>query len=1334
MKNIRLVIFILVYFYAVPIFGQYEKFDLLDLNVGLSQKSVFCMTFDSKGYLWVGTLNGLNKYDGYQFQVFKPNNSEEGSISGSHCKELTKGDDGDVWVLTNNNGLDLYKASQNKFIHYNDSLFKPYNINRVSKIHYDEHKVLWLHYNNKILAFNTADSTLNEENIEDYNYGICEGYKGGVYCFGKMGIVHLNFNDSTIIEQKLFSSQVISMCFGNDSLYILQNKQIICANTQFTRIDTCVTAHHVNLQGAWYGQIPMAWGKGNLWVGSIIGPVKFTQTEDGYKATNFRFTQNNPNSFKGYGVTDICIDKSGNVMIGAGKHGLNFYSNQKNKFKHIYWDYSNTEQIAIDPVRAICHDKNGDLWLGFDTKGVGVIHSDGSQTHYSYMINKNNQKESLQFVRVILQDSIGNIWMGTDFGVCIYNQINHQIEAIDRHFPWNWNGRTYAIEIVDRNTVLISSKGTLGILNLADKSVEEYALVKGGTNLSSVRDIEVDGQNNIWLGLDGSGILYLNRKTRKIQQYNTSTAGLSDNKVYAIKYVDGYLWVGTNNGLNKFNLNTLKVEQSYFERDGLSDNIIYSINKDEDGYLWMSTNKGISRLNLENGSFNTFLNNHIFMDDASYKDDAGNIYLGGYSGVVAFQPSDLNMIGDDSKLFFEQFYLFDKEIFEGDDVDGTVLLNQDVNSLDELTLNYKQNTFSFKVNALPFDYPNINKFRYRLSPWVKDWQLIEGNNRKIQFTNVNPGNYLFEVQMYSSKGKWEKSRSLKVIIVPPFWQRLWFKIAVLVLLVVLVLVVIQIQIWRVNQRNKLLKQKVQEQTINLVKKNEELQTMSQKLHEADEAKLRFFTSISHEFRTPLSVITGYLDSLENENTHRIRTIIRNNANRLLRLVNELIEFRKIDLKQMGLHVSKIELESFIRESIQSFEVLAKQKQINLKMISSGKLFVWLDGDKLDKIVFNLISNAIKYSEEGKQIVVRITDEEATFNIQVIDEGVGIKKEEQEKVFERFYRSDSSSVNAEGGHGIGLSLVKEFTEMMSGSVSIESEVGRGATFTLTFKKGNSHFEKEIINIDNPVRLIPEVEEEINKVEKTQVSDTSVLVVEDNHDLRYYLKDLLTKDYVVHLAENGKKALHTLEDTHVDLIISDIMMPEMDGVTLCKKVKENISTCHIPIILLTAKSDNVTKLEGFSLGIDDYIEKPFDKELFLARVKALFNNRAVVKSQLTRLTTTDAIDKSKISKQDMQFWNKVNEHMMQQLSNPEFNMEVLSASLNMSRSTFYRKFKGLTGENAADYLRKQRLEKAAELIKEGRMTLSQISQEVGFSSVTQFRSKFKELFGVNPSEYK
>lgn len=1317
----------------LPFFIQAQnmQFDQIDESHGLSHKNINCMTFDTEGFLWIGTLNGLNRYNGNFFEIFKPIPNDDRSISGSQILSVSKGKNGDVWVATPEN-IDHYDATKNIFNHLLPSnLIKQIQSSPVRKIHLDTNNILWIFQNNIITAFNPEAIYYTQYKPKGIIRGFSEKKPEGIEIFGEDGCQQLIWRNDSIISIQKYTKPIWGMTRAEGIEGILFQKEIVIITNRENKSDTIFHPHHFDLKRHNNQARKMLWNKEELWIEAEVGVKKIDFSQKVPIETSCIFQAGVPFSFKGYSTTELCADKNQNIWIGTNKHGINYYSRIKNQFKHIWWNYP-SDELEIDPIRAICKTHSNDLWMGFDRVGIGILHQNGNTSLISNFINKNGESIPLINVRHIMQDTIGNIYIGFNNGLAIYNPRLKRIESSLLHFQANLTGRCYCIEVYDNENVIAATGSQINLINTSSKEIKTIRSYPSGNFGSQIRALEIDEKRNIWIGMDGDGIAYVDMKSGKTNRFNARQAGLSNTKVYALKLCGKYLWIGTNSGLNRLNLATQKIDKQFFEQDGLPDNIIYSIQTDADQNLWVSTNQGLARIKPNTYEISTYLRDQFFMDDAFTCDTNGNIYIGGYQGVFSFHPKDIDNRHLAPTIRISKLKVFGKTVHPEDTVNHRILLKQNINDTHILKLSHQQHTFSFSVDATPFEFPNNIKLSYCLEGWNANWQTINNQLQEINFTHVRPGNYTLLIEAKNSLGEKSFQKKLMIIIEPPFWQKKIFIIALSLSFVTLILLIIRLKIRQTKLRNKKLSKKVQEQTKDLLAKNEEIRQISEKLHEADQAKLRFFTNISHEFRTPLSVILGLIDTIENDNSSTNRATIKNNAMRLLRLINELIEFRKIDLKQSKLKISKINLDQFLHEIIQSIKVLADKKQIELTYQTPEKKILWADPMKLEKILYNLISNAIKYSPKNSNVFIKIDEDNEHMIINITDEGAGIKPDEATHIFDRFYRSETLS-NFNDGHGIGLSLAKELTELMHGDISFTSRENSGTTFILKFKKGNDHFQAEEIfkeiyslHLEKEVKIEPIPSEPNYQLNK-------ILVIEDHEDLRSYIEKILWGKYEVFSAENGKLAMELLEKQIPNLILCDLMMPVMDGIQFCKVVKENPVTAVIPIIVLSAKNDKLSKIESYSLGIDAFIEKPFEKEILEARIESILQNRTQIKQQLNTLKITDKINKAKISRSDVAFWNKANKLINKNFSDPGFTIEILAGKMNMSRSTFYRKFKDLTGENVAEYLRKFRLQKAAQLIREQKISVSKVCHEVGFASPSQFRTKFKEQFGVNPSDY-
>ncbi|TLX74932.1 response regulator [Labilibacter sediminis] len=1310
--------------------SQNIRFEHLDINDGLSQNNIYALEIDINGNIWAGTLNGLNRYNGHSFEVYKTNNTQEGGITGSRIRALAAVKNGSIWVLTEK-GLNNYDPSTNQFIYYNDSTFLPFNTGGVKSIKCDKDGLLWCLSNKQIFGFNPKDSSIiSSQELLNINY-IDLLPSGLIGAAGSFGLTEIQYTNNNLVLNTIHTKPCISFSADQDHLAIIQSDSFILKSINSSSKGTTIQFADLPYRPSLVQKETLLLNDNKLFVRGGNGLIMYDLKNDKIKCNKYSYEASIPNSFHGFKVTQLIKDKAGNIWIGTAKHGLNIISKQINKFKHINWSHTNKPDIDLQPVRAIYESKNNGLWLSFDRTDIGNI-KNNKQRLFTHYINKNGKPQRIRAVRNIFEDNDHNLWIGTLEGVCIYNEKLDQFEHISRYLKNALNSQSYVIKQYDNTHIIISYPCELHIVNWKKKQLKKISFKPDDKYKPSIRDFVID-DHLVWVALGMNGLVKIDTKTGKTVFFSTNSIQLNNNKIYSILKQDENLWIATNNGLSIFDIRTKKVVKTYYEQDGLSNNIVYSLLQDNDSNIWMSTNRGISKFNYTKNEFTNYLKSDFFMDDAFHQKDDGTIFYGGYSRLISFNPNQMDKEIIVLSPMIESFSIHNEKVNPQKFINERIILPEPINKIKHLELTYNENTFSFSFNSMPFDFPNTSKFKSKLLHWNDSWTHHNNNNRKITYTNVKPGKYTFLLAVSNDEQNWTKPKSIDIIIHPPYWQTGWFKFLIAGILVILLGGLYQLRTINIKRRNKLLKQTVDHQTLDLRIKNQKIQEISDKLHEADQAKLQFFTNISHEFRTPLTLILGYMDELIHVSPNKATKAIKSNAKRLLRLVNQLIDYRKLDQGELKLQVSNFELNQLVANITESFQTLAKQKHIHLTFNPCAeRLSVWLDIDKMEKVLYNLISNAIKYTASNKCIDISTKVTPDSFYIHIKDQGIGLKPEDINRVFERFYRAKN---NPSDGHGIGLAFVKGLVELQHGNIRISSTYGKGSTFSIQLKKGKEHFKPdELAKLPVEIKPISTTKESIVGNYTKTISDKQILLVEDDIELREYLKTILSANYMVTVASDGIEALKLLEGLLPDLIISDINMPNMDGINFCKKVKEKTITSHIPFILLTAKTDSQTQIDSFQLGITDYIEKPFKKELLTARIDAIFNHQDKKEKAAAERKVMMKIDKSKLSKSDIQFWKKVNTLIQKNFHKPYFTAEDLSQKMNLSRSTFYRKFKNISQENAADYIRKIRLQKAAELIKTNQYTLQQISLEVGFQSSSQFRTKFKEQYGVNPSEFR
>ena len=1322
----KYLIIILTFLCGLNVLLGQVRFDRFDISSGLSQNNINAMEFDDFGMLWIGTLDGLNRFNGEGFEIIKPGRSIRGQLSGNHILALGKGTNGDMWIASRDGMLSFYNATQNSYRVIDKGNFDSFNLSQCNLLKQLGDSVLLLVNNNVLGISNMTDSVFSLLQTQGNIRGI-EILNNKVLVFGTFGIFELLGFDDGFRFGKLTVAPCYAACIFNGDFYWLNEAGISLLGQNADNVDVCVDAAVFRMQNVNLHNISeMLFDGEKFWLGAygFLGCVDLEKEAPSLQ--QFKYNPQDGYSFRGFTVSGLRADGSGNIWIGTAKNGLNLINRTKNQFTYHEWDQLKLSDAESNPVRAICKTQKAELWLGFDRKGIGVVFPDGKQLYYKNYLTKNGEQHEIANVRIIFEDSRENIWIGEENNLCYFNRNKNRIETIDRLFDFSWPYRCYSIKELEYGTVSITSTLNIGFVNLATGNLSTISNQYVG---ATTRDFVQDKYRNFWVAKNDNGLVTINFPELDQTFINSETSALTDNKVYCMAVSGDSLWVGTNSGLNLIDVKSKRVVKQYFEADGLCNNIVYSIYIDKNTNLWMSTNRGIAHYLVAEQRFVNFLPNDFFMDDAHFSDSKGIIYYGGYTGVVSFNPAEIKIDTIMPKVRFGALSILNQNIYPGDTIEGNVPLLSPIWETKHLMLNHKMNSFSVGFSATPFDVSNSNIYRYRLLGLNNVWtQSMRSQN--VPYTKLPPGNYRFQVQAANNQSGYGPVNELQISIIPPFWMTLWFRIAIVFLIALLVLLVFLNRIQQIKKRNQWLKLKVDEQTAELREQNQTILKMSEELQEANESKLRFFTNVSHEFRTPLTIIMGHIEQLELQPKNSVEAI-RKNAMRLLRLVDQLIDLRKIDRDQLSLNCTQFDLVAFIDDVIRSIGVVAQQKDIKISFdphISS--LLVCLDADMMEKILFNLLSNAIKYSPQGKSVCVEIQSDTDSVSIKISDKGIGITEADKQLIFDRFFRSKNENVHA-GGYGIGLALVKGLVEIQKGTIAVESEPGVGSVFTVCLpvkahQPANENFVKPDVNYSTF-----EIDDVNEIVWPDRLSGKKILIVEDNLDLLEFLCGILGAVFKIETAVNGKEALAKLNYFIPDLIISDVMMPVMDGMSFCRQVKASLETSHIPFILLTAKSGVENKIEGFELGVDDYIEKPFSSKMLIARINTLLSNRQKL--------IDDYLDSAKVipstnnlSQRDKVFLEQTDQSIMSNIDNQNFSVDMLGNELGMSRASFYRKFTELTGNSPAEYIRKLRLRKAHNLLRKSNLSIAQISEQSGFQSVSHFRKTFKGEFGKTTSE--
>lgn len=1324
-----LVIFLLI-FHPFAHQSKAARFDQIDMSAGLSQNIVFSLKMDTKGYLWVGTLNGLNRYNGKDFEVFKPFGDAKGYIVGTSVTCLQADIDGNMWVVTSNGGVNYYNSQTNRFEYYPNELFGSFNTKFVRNILKLNDSTLLLTTPDKLGALQLNTLSFIQTNAFPQAINLIKSPTEKSFMLSENGVYAIKVDGGKIVANQVDTFLCESITSMGENLFAVSKSGVYKIGEKWVS-DQLIDFREYPRLSKVRRFLSIACYADEVWLSSETNIFRFKKNEDTYELSVFNAQPNSNNSLKGNGFRNLMFDVKGNLWGNTTKHGLFYYDRSRNQFELNFLNSTDIQDLESDPVRTILMSSKGNLWVGFDRRGIAIQKNDGSLEFLSKFSVNTNNKRSIAHVRSIFEDSDSVIWVGTNATVVFYDNKESVLKGTSEKFGFSCNWRPYFIGEFESGKIIFAGSSNFAYY---DKKKGELlkVIVRGAQEkqATTIRHIVRDSQKNYYLAYDNAGVAILD-SSFSVLKWIDANSGLSDNKVYALELHAGKLWVATNNGLNVYCLEKNKIVKTIYEKDGLSNDIIYAVKADAGNNIWVSTNRGISRVSSTDYSIRSYLTNHFFLDDAFFYQSPGKFHYGGYSGIISFVPSHILDKRKPPPPMLRAFKINKHLVYPGQ---SNTIYNVQV-AADSLMFKVKhtQNNFILQYHSIPVQYPNTRKFRYKMPGWVNGWYYANKYDNEIRFINVKPGNYALEVQVSDSDTEWSNSSYLFIEIAPPFWNTLVFKIGVVVLVLALFVLAYNVRSTQIKRRNKWLELKVDEQTADLKAKNIEIKSISEKLHQADQSKLRLFTNISHEFRTPLTLILGHL---ENENTLSAKnamSAIHNNALRLLRLVNQIIDFRKVEHEQLKLAVSKFDVVPVLTEIVESFRVQAIKQDIELQFICETNLLeVWLDADKFDKIMFNLLSNAIKYTPRHKSVFVRLSESEKHIIIQVVDEGIGISEDNQSNIFNRFFRIDEGAEQIDG-HGIGLAIVKGFADIQKATINLSSELNKGSCFELLFLKGKGHFSEQDFKRSAQSKFKEKLPR-LNYQSKTTVSDKTILIVEDNEELIRYLSDRLKNNYHIIESRNGVEALEQVSRKLPDIILTDIAMPKMNGLEFCRQLKSNRQTASIPIIMLTAKAGVETRIEGFKLNIDGFLEKPFSMQELNARIEAVLFNRKVVRQELSLKKVFTPDSAKKLNQGQVEFWRTVQRVIAENYKDSEFNAERLCGLMNMSRSTLYRKFGAITTKNAADCIREYRLIKSAELIQLGKLNISQICQEIGYNSVNQFRNNFKDLFGVTPSKYK
>ncbi|MEO8237882.1 MAG: two-component regulator propeller domain-containing protein [Flavobacterium sp.] len=1321
-------------------FSQDYPVKFLDISDGLSNNSVTTIYQDNDGYMWFGTYDGLNRYDGYNFKVYRNRINDKKSLLFNTIYNIEGDSKKNIWV-GGSNGICIYNKTNATFhpVEYVLANNKPkvlkdiiHQTNSVS-----DNLVLVASQNLGLIAFEDGSFTGkhvplklrgNKINIDNYDAIAIQQNKKKDYSWiyvRNIGICSYSYKSRSLKVVFPLSIGVKAMelsadgnlWFGSDEgLFLFNVKTGILSENYFS--NKC-SVSDILLDK-----------KKELWITTDgCGVYKVTGTNK--KAIPYNTLKNNL-LVKSNSVWSLYEDKSGNKWFGTLRGGISMLSNTPKYFKSIRY---NANDPAENFILSFCEDEKNNLWVGTD--GAGLKYWDRKNNKYITYSNSANASNKLtsNFITGIIRDSNNEIWLSTWAGGV--NRINPKNNTVSYFSCYNPFTRQVEKNIwfvyKDSKNNIWASATNEGSLYLFDRKKNSFILFDPAINNLQCLTETSDGK---LLGGNYNSLFTIEKTTGKIVKNNI------DNQIRCI-YEDKAknLWLGTQEGgLLLFDRKTNTFKRLTAD-DGLPSNTILRILEDKEGNLWMSTYNGICRFDKKRKTFRNFsvndgLQSNQFSFNAGIKLSTGEFLFGGINGFNIFFPEAIKGFNQENNLLLTDFYVNNQPI---EDTNAEVVTDWDSDKIKKVSLSYDQTTLSLEFVAL--DYNNADKinYAYYLEGWDEQWNYV-GQARKANYSRLPEGKYTFKVKTTNFKGGWNKEESLINITVLPPWYRTWWAYALYILAGVASI----FAYLKYNKNKEELKYKV---------KIAELESKKEK--EVAEKQSSMFTYISHEFRTPLSLIINPLkkavqkESVQNGSSGSDLAIAHRNARRLLSLVDQLLLFRKAENDADSLRLSAINVNNLCNEVYQCFVNQAKDKNINYNFnIPDHEIEIIGDYEKIEISLFNLMSNAFKYTPNDGEINLNLDENETEVILEILDNGEGIEKKDIDVIFEKF-KQINSKVSVGTGFGIGLYIVKYFVDKHKGTVSCSSEIGKGSVFKLTFLKGNSHFEN--IEITDVVakrsqlfdELIIDDSEENNQLINNTVSESdfqkimltdkrTVLIVDDNAEIRGYLIKLFSENYVVFSAENGEEGLKQTKKHMPDLVISDITMENMDGLELCRKIKENDALSHIPVILLTATKNPETHLQGINDGADDYITKPFDNDILVARVESLLKNRSTLRKYfLDSITLKENTQKVPVEYQEI--LKKCIDIVEANIHKRDFTIKNFALEMGISHRTLYTKIKIISGQTLNAFIRSVRIRRAAMLMLTEEMNIAQASAEVGFEDPKYFRQQFVKLFGMTPSEY-
>ncbi|MDY7396072.1 two-component regulator propeller domain-containing protein [Aureibaculum sp. 2210JD6-5] len=1339
---------------------SFEEFVIED---GLA--SVNCILRDREGFMWFGGTHGLYRYDGYKFKIFTSDDANLSTLSNNNVVSLYEDNQGFIWVGTMRGGINKYNPKTETFTNYKNTEHPIFNTNYITCITGDSDNTIW---------FGT--------------------FGDGLFSFNKKTNTYNKFFDSINSKKTISNNSVFSVVVTNTKVWITTNSGILDCYDKASEAFTYYRYNKINYQSTRTGQRLLLDSFNNLWIATEDnGLYKFEINSKSFEHYEKGDSRNAINSNE---VTDIKEGNPGEIWMTTygGLNLIDINTNKVSSYQNdIYDKYSITNNVSY----CLFIDNDGTLWMGMGdgtvnktidspfeiyqtsfskdvsslsfnvigalyvsdntlwigTGGGGLDRFNlNTNTFYNY---KNNPKDKTSLpsdiVMTVLEDKDNTIWTG-NFKNSI---IGYKSKGSDAFFEASFKSKTInnynklsVFDLVEDNNQRIwiaTYNDGLYSYNKTTKELVHFNKTNSKNTLLTDKLLRllVDKNNNLWIGTLDKGVQIYNLEREIFNSLSDLGSKDSINLNYPIKdlYEDnkGTIWIATEgNGIYYFDpkskeLNTITMD------NGLPSNSVYGIIQDNENDYWFSTNKGIVGYTSKNKKIAVYNTNdglptNDFESGAIAKANDGKLFFGSKKGLIAFYPENLISTVSPINLMITNFRIFNDDVNVFEKIDNYQPLDSSIAYTKSLKLPYFLDNFGFEFAAPGYSAPHNIEYQYMLEGIDDRWLSTSSERHFANYSNIPHGDYIFKVKAFEENGPADNfvEKSIKIKITPVWWQtKLAYLIYFLTISSLIYYIYTSVQ-GRIRLKNELLIEKYKHD------KDEELH----------QSKINFFTNISHELRTSLTLILSPLAEFskvkaKNNRVNNLIMTMNRNGQRLLSLINQILDFRKMEYRVSKLQVQEIDIKSFFVELCIPFYQYADEKKIQFQLtVSNSCKKGWIDSNKLEIIVYNILSNAFKFTNTNIDINVDLDERDEKLIIKVKDNGKGIFKEDIDKIFENFYQAKSIENNNldTTGSGIGLAIAKNLTDLHYGEISVKSQPSEFTVFKIIIPiAGKFYNDDEISNVlKDEIRIEDDTFRNLEKIEDS-FEETStkklpiMLIVEDNFEIRNLIKNYFKTYYNVHDSSNGLDGFNNALEIIPDIIISDIMMPKMNGLELCKKLKTDERTSHIPIIMLTARVSHGFKIEGYEYGADDYITKPFDIELLNARVKNLVESRRILRETFRKEVLLKPKDIA-INNVDEIFIEKIMSIVEEHMSDSKFSVAKLALEIGMSHSVLYRKIMALTGQNINEFLKSVKLARASQLIVESDYSINEISDMTGFSNPKYFSTCFKKKFGATPSRYK